>query len=129
MPDQEKPLEFENKELTPTEELEAASSEDIEEEPQAAEATVCAPANKCVMRAAAVSIAIVCFVAVLVAGFVQLGARWREPAPKAAPVSGPAGALWHDMNSTNLSDHPLGAPENLRNEVGFKSGAAPKASQ
>jgi hypothetical protein len=129
MPDQEKPREFEGAELTPTEQIEAPPFDNVSEEPQEAETPVCAPANKCLMRAAAVSIAIVCFVAVLVAGFIQLGARWREPSANKAPISGPAGVLWQEMNSEKSVPGSLGLPAKMKNEAGFKTGQTPSDSQ
>ena len=131
MPDQEKLEKFEddNTELTPSEEPETPVAEKAAEDDKENEVKPCVPPKNCVIRAAAVSIAIVCFVAVFVAGLFQLTTRWREPSQNSAPVSAPAGALWMDMNSDNLSNQTLGMTDKLKNEAGFNTGRTPGGAQ
>ncbi len=131
MPDQEKLQKFEDEdtELRPSEESETPLEEKAAEDDKEDEVKPCVPPRNCVIRAAAVSMAIVCFVAVFVAGLFQLTARWRDPSPNSAPLSVPAHALWQDMNSGRLSNQTMGTPEKMKNQAGFKTGQTPTDSQ
>ncbi|MFZ5865387.1 MAG: hypothetical protein ACOYXY_05875 [Thermodesulfobacteriota bacterium] len=70
--------------------------------------------------AGAVSVVIISVIALLVAAIFQLTSQWLMVCPSDLPVNDPAPILWKGMVSESVSPQPLGVPEKLTGEAGYK---------
>ncbi|MEW6529630.1 MAG: hypothetical protein AB1473_02265 [Thermodesulfobacteriota bacterium] len=68
----------------------------------------------------AVSVVIISVIALLVAAIFQLTSRWLMVCPSDLPVNDPAPILWKGMVSETVQPQPLGVPEKLSGEAGYK---------
>ena len=73
-----------------------------------------------VVVAGAVSVVIISVIALLVAAIFQLTSRWLVVCPSDLPVNDPAPILWKSMVSESVQPQPLGVPEKLTGEAGYK---------
>lgn len=67
-----------------------------------------------------VATVIVSFLALAVAGVVQLTSRWMVVCPTDLPVNEPAPILWKAAVSRDVAAQPLGGPEKILEQAQFK---------
>jgi hypothetical protein len=72
------------------------------------------------MAAAFVATVIVSFLALAVAGIVQLTSRWLITCPTDLPVNDPAPVLWKAAVSGDVTVQSLGVPEKILEQARFK---------
>jgi hypothetical protein len=128
----DKPQEMEP--LTPTAEGEAESAsaaekavpETVEAAPEAPEEAQPVKENALAEKrgrmvvGGAISVVIISVITLLVAAIFQLTSRWVIVCPSDLPVNDPAPILWKGMVSESVPPQPLGVPEKLTGEAGYK---------
>jgi len=65
-------------------------------------------------------VVIISVITLLVAAIFQLTSRWVIVCPSDLPVNDPAPILWKGMVSESVPPQPLGVPEKLTGEAGYK---------
>ncbi|MFH1115517.1 MAG: hypothetical protein V1792_16535 [Pseudomonadota bacterium] len=71
---------------------------------------------------------ILAVIAVTVAGIFQFTSGWLVKCPSDLPVNDPAPILWKDVESKEAKSAPLGVPEDLMKQVGWKGSPAKSGS-